>query len=592
VSYADLVGGKYFETHIDWNGNYGNGLSVGGKAPLKPRDQYKIVGRTVARSDVAGKVMGTLDYVTDITLPNMLHGRMLRPPVAGAVPVAIDDHALAALGARVVHRQDFLAVVAETEWGAIRAAQAVQVTWSAQKPPFPAQTALYDHVRTAKPVKSATEVKVGDVDGAWSKAVHVVEAEYEWPFQSHACMGPACAVVDVQSDGVRAWTGSQKPHAVRAGMAKLLRRTLESVHVIGMPGPGSYGRNDAGDTAMDAAVLSEATGRPVRVQGMRHDGHGWDPKAPASVHRMRAALDKDGTVIAYEVISKGFSRTDVSPAESDPTATLAGMLTGFGIKPEPAFGTPAESYVFANKHLGWETIPALLAGPSPLRTAHMRDPVGPQIHFASESFIDEIAAASGQDPIAFRLKHLRDARDIAALKAVAERSGWQSGPAGTRRKLNGTIASGLGVSYGRRGGTIVAMIAEVEVNKATGHIWAKRFTVAHDCGLVVNPGGLKLCIEGNVVQGISRACNEEVTFDSAHVTSTDWNTYPILDIMDAPEEVNIILLDHPEVEPSGAGESTTRIVAAAINNAVFEATGLRVRRAPISAARLRGMLQV
>ncbi len=591
VSYADLVGGKYFASQIAWNGSYGNGLTVGGKAPLKPRDQYKVVGTSVPRADVPGKVFGTLDYVTDIKLPNMLHGRMLRPLVAGAVPVSVDESAIAKLGARVIRRKDFIGVVAENEWAAVRAAEAVQVKWSAVKAPFPEHSALYDHLRAAKPEKATEDLKVGDVAAAWPQAARMVEAEYQWPFQSHACMGPACALADVRADGVKVWSGSQKPHAVRAGLAGLLKRPMDTVHVMGITGPGSYGRNDAGDAAMDAAILSEITGRPVRVQGMRHEGHGWDPKGPPSIHRMRAALDKDGQVIAYEVISKGFSRQDVLQAESEPTATLAGMLTGFGIKPTAAFGSPSESYVFANKRLGWETVPPFLPGPSPLRTAHLRDPVGPQIHFASESFIDEIAAATGEDPVAFRLRYLKDPRSIAAIKAAAEKSGWKTGPTGTRRTVKGDIATGLGIAYGGRSGTIVAMVAEVEVNRATGRIWAKRFVVAHDCGLIVNPAGLKLCIEGNVVQGVSRAMMEEVTFDTQRVTSTDWNTYPILDIQDAPESVEVILLNHPEAEPAGAGESSTRIVTGAIGNAIFEATGVRLRQAPLNGARLKSVVQ-
>lgn len=591
VSYADLVGGKYFESQIAWNGTYGNGLSVGGKAPLKPRDLYKVVGQSVPRADVPGKVFGTFDFVTDIKLPGMLHGRMIRPPVAGAVPVSVDDGALAAFGARVIRRQDLIGVVAETEWGAVRAAETLQVKWSGAKPPFPEQHALYDRIRAAKPQKAAVEQNDGDVDVVWSKAARVIEAEYQWPFQSHACMGPACALADVRAGGVRVWTGSQKPHAVRSGLAGLLKRPLESVHVIGIPGPGSYGRNDAGDAAMDAAILSEATGMPVRLQTMRHDGHGWDPKGPPSIHRMRAALDKDGTVIGYEVISKGFSRTDVAPAEGDPAATLAGMLTGTALKPAPAFGTPSESYGFANKRLGWETIPPFLPGPSPLRTSHLRDPVGPQIHFASESFIDEIATATGEDPVAFRLKYLKDPRAAAAIKAAADKAGWKTGPAGARRTVKGDTATGLGIAYGGRSGTTVAAVAEVEVNKSTGRIWVRRMTVAHDCGLIVNPGGLKLCIEGNVLQGISRATLEEVTFDTARVTSTDWNTYPILDIQDAPEAVDVVLLNHTEAEPSGAGEGTIRVIAGAIGNAIFEATGVRLRQAPLNGSRFKAMVQ-
>ncbi|MDB5689841.1 MAG: molybdopterin binding aldehyde oxidase and xanthine dehydrogenase [Sphingomonas bacterium] len=590
VTYAELVGGTYFESGIEWNKAYGNSLNIGGKAPLKPRDTYEVVGRSVPRSDVPGKVMGTLDFVTDVKLPGMLHGRMVRPAVAGASVVAIDDRELAQLGARVVRRKDLVGVVADTEWGAVRAAEALKVTWSKVGGAFPDQDALYDHIRAATPIKTVDEVKVGDVAAVWPTAARIVEAEYEWPFQSHACMAPACSVVDVRPDGIRAFTASQKPHAVRDCLAGYFGRPLDSVHVTGMPGPGAYGRNDAGDAAIDAAILSAATGRPVRVQGMRAEGHGWDPKGPASIHRMRAGLDTDGRIVAYEVVSKGFSRADISPREGDMTATLAGQFMGLGTKPEQTFGVPAESYGFPNKRLGWETIPALLDVASPLRTTHLRDPVGPQIHFASESFIDELAAASGEDPIAFRLRYLKAPRDIAVLQAVADRMRWKPGKPGTRRRVEGDILIGQGVAYAHRGETVVAMGAEVEVNRVTGRIWARRFVVAHDCGMVINPDGLKLVIEGNVVQGVSRACLEEVKFDRDNVTSTDWETYPILDIKDAPETVDVILLSDTAIEPSGAGEASTRIVAAAIANAVFDATGVRMRRAPMTAARLLAML--
>src|SRR5271166_2516139 len=210
-------------------------------------------------------------------------------------------------------------------------------------------------------------------------AARVVEAEYEWPFQSHASMGPACAVVDARADGATLWTGSQKPHYARDGAARVLGLPPDKVHGIWVPGPGSYGRNDAGDAGIDAALLSKAVGRPVRVQGMRWEGHGWDPKGPASVHRARAALDHDGAVIGYLFESKGFSRIDIDTNESDPSYSLAGQLMGLPLKSLQGFGVPAESYGFANKLLAWETVAPLLDRASPLRTAHLRDPVGPQI---------------------------------------------------------------------------------------------------------------------------------------------------------------------------------------------------------------------
>ncbi len=393
------------------------------------------------------------------------------------------------------------------------------------------------------------------------------------------------AVVEIKDGQATLWTGSQKPHYARDGIAAMLGMPVENVRAIWVPGPGSYGRNDAGDAAMDAAVLAKTVGRPVRVQYTRAQATGWDPKGPASIHRARAAIDASGNVVAYEFTSKGFSRLDVFSREGKPPDTLAGQLMGVTIRSGDAFRVPEESYEFANKRLAWETIAPLLGRASPLRTSHLRDPVGPQVHFASESFMDEVAAALGLDPIAFRLRHVKAGRDIAVIKAAAEKAGWQARPS-PRKDQTGNTVSGRGIAYAQRSGTRVAVVAEVDVDRAGGKIWARKFTVAHDCGQIINPDGLKHTIEGNIVQGVSRTLWEEVKFDANNVTSVDWMTYPILDIAQAPETIDVVLINHPEVLPSGAGEPSTRPVAAAIANAIFDATGVRMRRVPFSPDRV------
>ena len=590
LSYGELIGGRYFDLPMTWNGKIGNDLLAEGQAKPKPPSAYKIVGQSPPRFDVPAKVFGKLDYVTDIKVPGMLHGRMIRPLVAGALPVAVDDGSVRDLpGVRVIHDKGFIGIVTEREWDAVQAAERLHVTWSEAVPPFPEMAALYDHIRQASVVKREVQVAAGEIDPAFANAARIVEAEYEWPFQSHASMGPACAVVDAQADGATLWTGSQKPHFARDGVARALGLPQDKVHGIWVPGPGSYGRNDAGDAGIDAALLSKAVGRPVRVQGMRYEGHGWDPKGPASIHRARAALDKDGLVIGYVLESKGFSRIDIDTNESDPSYSLAGQLMGLPLKSLQGFGVPTESYGFANKQLAWETIAPLLERASPLRTAHLRDPVGPQIQFASESFIDEIAAAIGADPVAFRLRYLKAPRDIAVVKAAAERAQWDPRPS-PRPDRSGDTLSGRGIAYAQRSGAVVAIVAEVEIDRRSGKVWARKFTVAHDCGLIVNPDGLRRCIEGNVVQGTSRALSEEVAFDRAKVTSTDWLSYPILDITEAPEAVDIVLINRPELPPAGAGESSIRPVAAALANAVFDATGVRLRRAPLTPQQLKPAL--
>jgi nicotinate dehydrogenase subunit B len=590
TSYAELIGGRYFNVPLDWNKQIGNQLYAPGKAQPKKHTEYKIVGKSIPRDDIAPVVFCTQDYVTDVKVPGMVHGRMIRPPVAGAMPEKIDDSSIKDIpGARVVRQNGFLGVIADKEWDAIKAAEKLKVEWSNAAPTFPDQAALYDHIRKTPVRHRKVEKENGNVDDAFRNAARIVEAEYEWPFQSHACMGPGCGVVDVQTDKVTVWTGSPKSHYCRDGVAAILGVPVGKVEGISMQSAGAYGRNDAGDACMDAAVLSKAVGKPVRVQYMRNEGTGWDPKGPASIHRGRAAIDASGNVAAYEFYSKGFSRWDVQTNESRPERTLAGHFLGVPLKSEDMFGAPAEGYEYANKRTLWETIPPLLDRASPLRTSHLRDPVGPQLHFASESFIDELAHAVGADPVQFRLKYLKNERHAAVIKAAAEKSGWVTRPS-PRKDQTGDTVSGRGIAYAPRNGTIVAIVAEVDVDRRSGKIWARKFTVAHDCGQIINPMGLEHCIEGNVVQGISRTLWEETRFDNKSVTSIDWITYPILDITEAPEKIDIVLLNKPDQPPTGAGEPSIRPVAAAIANAIFDATGVRIRRVPFSPDRVKQAL--
>ena len=583
VTYGKLIGGRYFNVYLDWNKETGNRLYAPGVAKPKEPKAFKIVGESILRDDIAPKVFAQENFCADIRAPGMVHGRMIRPAVAGAVPVKVDESSIKEIpGARVVWNQGFLGVVAEKEWDAIKAARQLKVTWSDAPSPFPDQTALYDHIRKTPPRRrEVTPKEVGNVDDAFKTAARVLEAEYEWPFQSHSSMGPATALVEIKDGHATCWSGSQKAHFARDGVAAILEMPPDKVRVIWTTGPGCYGRNDADDCAVDAALLAKAVGKPVRLQYTRDQGTGWDPKAPASIHRARAAIDSAGNVVAYDFLSKGFSGLEIASNGSKPADTLAGQMLGVALKAGDQFGVPAESYVFANKRTAWELIPALLERASPLRTSHMRDPLGPQIHFASESFMDEVAAKLVVDPIEFRLRYAKDPRGIAVLKAAAEAARWQTRPSPRQDRGSDTL-TGRGIAFAQRGPTRVAMIAEVEVDRASGKIWVRKFTVAHDCGLIINPDGLRHAIEGNVVQGVSRALWEEVKFDNKNVTSVDWESYPILDITEAPEAIDIVLINRPEIEPSGAGEPATRPVAAAIANALFDATGVRIRRVPFS----------
>jgi len=580
TTYAELVGGRYFNHKVEWNKQTGNPMDISVPAKPKAPSEYKVVGKPLPRRDVAWKVFGTDEFITEVRVRGMLHARVIRPPRAACKVRSIDESSIKGIrGAQVIREKDFVAVVAPKEWDAVRAAQSLKVDWELLDAPFPPMDQLYEHIRGAKVVKRQDEVKKGDIAAGFNTpGVKVVEAQYEWPFQSHASMGPACAVAEVKNGSCTVWTGSQKPHFVRDGVARLLELPPEKVRAIWVAGPGSYGRNDAGDAALDAAYLSKVTGKPVRVQGMRADGTAWDPKGPACVHRARAALDASGKVVAYEFISKGFSRQHIATNESQPADSLIGQSMGVPPKPTQIFGTPAESYGFENKLLGWETIPQFVEHCSPLRTSHFRDPVGPEIHFGSEQFIDELAQAAGEDPVAFRLRYLTEPRHAAVVKAVAEKSGWSS------------LGKGKGIAFAERNGTAVAVVAQVEVDRASGRVWARKFWVAHDCGLIINPEILRTTIEGNVVQGLSRTLFEEVRFDRDSVLSVDWASYPILDMGDAPESIEIVLINHPEIAPSGAGEPTIRVIPGAVANAFFNATGVRLRRAPLNPERVKAAL--
>ena len=590
ISYGELIGGRFFNHTIEWNKELGSGLALKAKAKVKNPADYKIVGKPHGRFDVAGKVYGTTDYVTDIRLPGMVHARVIRPPVAGQTPDSVDVASIKDTGARVVRVKDFLAVVADREWDAVRAARDLKVTWKGAANPFPAQSDLYNHIRNAKPTNERIDRK-GDIDAAFKAAAKTITAEYEWPFQSHASMGPACAVVDVKADQALVFTGSQKPHFTAQGVAAMVGLPPESVHAVWVPGPGSYGRNDAGDAAAEAAVISKAIGKPVRIQGMRHEGTGWDPKPTPSVHTARAAFDAAGNVTAYEFMSKGFSRVDVNSNEGAPKDLWVGQVLGAdNSKRAYIFTVPSNTYDFTNSTIGWRTIAPLLERASPLRTSHMRDPLGPQTQFASESFTDEMAFAAGMDPVAFRLKYATDPRDKAVIQAAAEKAGWKPHNQPQRLKgANGTMV-GQGIAYAQRNGAVVAVVAEIEVDPTSGRIWARKMTVAHDCGLIINPGELHRVIEGNIVQATSRAIYEEVMFDRNNVTSVDWATYPIAETPDAPAQIDIVLINRPDVPAAGAGESSTKPTPGALANAFFDATGVRIRRAPLSPERVKAAL--
>jgi nicotinate dehydrogenase subunit B len=601
ISYAELVAANGFDASIEWNGKYGNNLALTGRAEPKNFADYRVVGTSVPRKDIAGKILATTEFLHDMKLPGMLHGRMVRPAVAGARVRSVDKESVGDIpGVQVVVDNDFVGVVAPNEWHATQAAKQLKVEWDEADAGFPTTSEdLFDYIRAAEVAHADVERDEGDVDAGIDEVGRLIVAEYEWPFQSHARMAPAAAIADVRDGEATVWTDSQKPYDSGLGAARLLeepvgdhrpRRPPYEMRSIWMPGPGSYGRSDAGDGTMDAVVLSDAVAAPVRLQWMRHEGHAWDPKGPASVITCRAGIDDAGTVLAYHFHLKGFSRRDQASRENGPGEVLAGHLLGHESTPEWVMSRPADSYRFPNKRYSWAAIAPLRRQASPLRTAHFRDPYGPEVHFAAESFIDEMALATETDPVEFRLAHVTDERDAAVLRAAAELADWQPRTRPQRKRDGNGNYIGTGIAYAQRNGSVNAVIAEIQVTPTTGRVWVRRIWVGSDHGLIVNPFTLERTIEGNLMQATSRTLFEEVKFDHRMVTTDDWNSYPILESIDAPLEIKITHIDRPELGPRGAGEPTTRVMPPAIANAFFDATGVRLRRVPFTPERVKTTL--
>jgi nicotinate dehydrogenase subunit B len=576
----------------------GFALNVEGAAKPKDPSTYTVVGTSLPRVDEAPKILGQFQYVTDVRVPGMLHGRVVRPAGVGARLVSVDEASVSGIAGYVktVVKGDFVGVVAENEWAAVKAAKALKVTWTAPRQAFPDQSDLYPQMRSVAPKATRETIKQGDAAAALASAARTVHASYEFPFQSHATMGPGCAVADVHTDGVTTvWSGGQKPHALQRGFAELLRVPVEKVRVIWVQDAGSYGRPGFEDAAADAVLLSQAVGKPVRVQWMRADMTAWGTKGPACVFDLAAAIDAAGSVSAVQFTSRAFSGGEIMYLPETAGNYLAAQLIGIpntsGVDEFAEWGGAAPPYRFANLHAVAHVVPGFHDSASPLRSTHLRDPEGPATSFAVESFIDEVAAAAGVDPLELRLRHIDEPRAKAALTAAAEKAGWAPRPSSkSRGNVQGNIAKGRGIALGTRNGTYVGTVADVEVNRTTGVVRVTRLVCAHDCGLIINPDALRATIAANLIQSLGRTVKEEVTFDRSNVTSVDWNTYRVARMSDVPAVVDIVLLNRPDLPPGGAGEPSSRPTAAAIANAVFDATGARIRQVPLTPARVKSAL--
>jgi nicotinate dehydrogenase subunit B len=589
ITYGALVAGKRLDYEI---GASGTQFDMRVAADVRPKDpsHYTVVGRPVPRKDIPGKMTGEFTYIQDVRVPGMLHARVVRPYGVGASLLSIDESGLKQIPGFVtlVRRDNFLGVVAETEWGAIQAAaklgstlnpsgpDAGQAKWSAWNG-LPTMDKIWETVRDA-PGADITKVSHGAVDAALAQAARKLTATYRTPFQMHGSIGPSCAIADVKSDRANFWSATQMPHEARRVMAQLLGIPVERIELRWFEGAGGYGRNGFDHVNADAALMSQAVGRPVRVQWMRWDEHGWEPKGPAIIQDLEGGLDANGQVTAWRhhMWIPTLGDTRLIAAELSGKPDIVGT-TGRG-RPNVTY-----AYTFANADVACHG-----EGRVALLTAWLRSPAQFETTFAMESFMDELAAVARQDPLAFRLAHLTDPRAIAVLKAAAETYGWQSRPVGTGRTVDGKLAKGRGVAWVNRDDVRVATILDLTVDRESGAIKVGRVVVAHDCGLVINPDGLKNQVEGNVVQSLSRTLHEEVTFDTAHVTSLDWVGYPILQFSEIPDSIEVVLVNNtPEYPAYGAGEPATCPTAAAVGNAVFDATGVRLRRTPFRPDRVK-----
>jgi CO/xanthine dehydrogenase Mo-binding subunit len=574
VDIGKLIGDKRFSLKVD------------AKAPLKDPAGYKIVGKPVPRPDLPAKCTGTHIYVHDFRLPGMLHGRAIRPPAIGAKLLAVDETSIAGVPAvRVVRIQDFLGVVAEDEWAAIRAARELKATWSEWRG-LPGNRDLARAVREAPVEEDEVVASSGFATAAIPEAATRLSATYFWPVQTHGSIGPSCAVADVRADGITLWTASQATHKYRAAFAKMLDMPQEKIRLVYLDGAGCYGMNGHDDAAADAILLSKSVGRPVRVQWMREDEHGWDPKGPPQLLDLRAGLGAGGDIVEWQTemwlpaATKGLPNIPLIAPEA------AGLQQPLGHAAGHIYQNGDPPYAASNLRVVAHWLKS-----TPLRPSNIRAPGKVANTFAVEGFVDELAAAVKVDPLEFRLRRLSEPRGIEVLKRVAEMFAWKSRPSPDPNAMQGKLAIGRGIAYihYKHAENFVAMAMEVAVDRALGEVRVRRVACAHDCGLVINPDAVKNQIEGAIVQTLSRTLHEEVTFDDARVTSVDWSSYPILTMPEAPQ-IDVDLIDRPNLPPVGAGEAAATPVPAALANAIFDATGVRFRTVPFTSERVKAAL--
>ena len=582
VSYGELIAGETIQ------------LELADDVPVKSADAYTIVGQSVPRVDLPAKATGELVYVHDMRVPGMLHGRVVRPPYAGVDVgdfignslIAVDEASIRDITGlvAVVRIGDFVGVVAEREENAIKAAAQLKVTWK----PVPTLPDLKD-IETAlraNPSVPRTLIDKGNVEAAIAGAAKPMPRTYVWPYQMHASIGPSCAVADYQEDQTRVWSGTQNPHHLRTELARLIHRREVEIEVIRMEAAGCYGRNCADDVSADAVLLSRAVGRPVRVQLTREQEHAWEPKGAAQLMDVNGGLNADGSVAGYDFATR-------YPSNGAPTLALllTGTIPHTPVVFEMGDRTAIPPYDYENLRVVANDMPPIV------RASWLRGVSALPNTFAHESWIDECADEAGVDPIEYRLRYLKDPRAVDLVNAVAERAGWKPRPVRQEAEAEGDIVRGRGFAYALYvhskfpgfGAAWSAWIADVAVNKATGDVSVTRVVAGQDSGLMINPDGVRHQIHGNVIQSTSRALMEEVSFDRTSVTAREWGAYPIIKFPEVPE-IDVLMLPRQDQPPLGVGESASVPSAAAIANAIYDATGVRFRELPFTPERiLRGL---
>jgi nicotinate dehydrogenase subunit B len=567
IAYADLL-------PADWTA-----LAVDEAVVLKKAGDFNVIGRNVPRVELPAKVDGTHAYIHNLRLPGMLHARVVHPPYPGASLDKVDRGSVSkspGLIALVV-KENFVAVVCKTEFQAVAASRALVIEWTLPHDAVDSASVYKDMAAQSVPLKVLRSK--GDVPGVLGSSRRSLEALYRTPFQSHGSIGPSCGVADVRKDSATVWSATQGSFPLRNSVAAMLGLPVDRVRAIWQEGAGCYGHNGADDATAEAALLSQMLGKPVRVQWMRHDEHGWDPKGPAMEVAIQGAIAADGTIQAWDCLISSPSHV------GRPSGTANNLLPAqmLGLAPKPALVCAEHCaltlYQFPNENVSVRWLPRSLLRPSSLRG------LGAFANaFANESFINELADSIAIDPIDLRRRHLIDPRAIAVLDDVRRISQWDN-----RRKArspdNSNVRQGTGFGFVRldRGGAYVATVCCVDVDMQSGAIRVTRAFVSHDCGLIINPDGLRNQIEGSVIQSISRTLKEEVKFSSTELQSLDWRTYPIVRFSEVPEEITISLLNRPDQPVVGAGEPTAMTIAPALASAIFHATGVRLRQIPFTA---------